>query len=102
MHNQYTINVQSIHTHSQAFERQVDALSRQLAHNESEADEMQRGHEALVEELRVATQVRLCVCVCVCVCDCVCVCMCVCMCARALMCVYVCVCGVCMCVCACT
>ena len=48
---------------TQAFERQVDALSRQLAHDGAEADEMSRGHEVLVEELRVATQVRLRLCV---------------------------------------
>jgi hypothetical protein len=41
----------------------VDALSRQLAHNESEAEELNRGHEVLVEELRVAMQVCVCACV---------------------------------------
>lgn len=37
----------------------MDALSRQLAHNESEAEELNRGHEVLVEELRVSTQVSV-------------------------------------------
>ena len=72
MHSRMCLSKQRIRTHkikqhnllrTQAFERQVDALSRQLAHNESEAEELNRGHEVLVEELRVAMQVCVCACV---------------------------------------
>jgi len=90
MHSRMCLSKQRIRTHkikqhnllrTQAFERQVDALSRQLAHNESEAEELNRGHEVLVEELRVAMQVCVCVRVCLAMCvDHVCVCRSVCVC----------------------
>lgn len=41
----------------QAFERQVDALSRQLAASESAAEERGREREIMLEELRAAQQV---------------------------------------------
>ena len=42
----------------QAFERQVDALSRQLVKAETDAEEMVREREVLLEEMRAAQQVR--------------------------------------------
>eukprot|EP00798_Chlamydomonas_sp_ICE-L_P020112 gene20112-26838_t len=43
----------------QAFERQVDSLSRQLAKAENDSEEMVREREVLLEEIRSAQQVRL-------------------------------------------
>lgn len=42
----------------QAFERQVDNLSRQLAKAEAESEELVREREVMLEELRAAQQVR--------------------------------------------
>jgi hypothetical protein len=43
--------------HTQAFERQVDSLSRQLAKGEGDAEEVARERDVLREELRAAQQV---------------------------------------------
>lgn len=43
---------------SQAFERQVDALSRQLSKAESDAEDVARQRETILEELRASQQVR--------------------------------------------
>ncbi len=43
--------------HPQAFERQVDALSRQLAQAEQGSEDAAREREVLLEELRAAQQV---------------------------------------------
>ena len=51
----------------QAFERQVDSLSRQLSQAEGDAEEAGRQREVLLEELRAAQQVCACVHVRVCV-----------------------------------
>lgn len=45
-------------TYPQAFERQVDSLSRQLSQGEADAEELVRHREALLEELRAAQQVE--------------------------------------------
>ncbi|GFR41794.1 hypothetical protein Agub_g2559, partial [Astrephomene gubernaculifera] len=50
--NQYVMDLQ-------AFERQVDSLSRQLSQTEADAEELVRQREALLEEIRAAQQVRL-------------------------------------------
>ncbi|GIL57051.1 hypothetical protein Vafri_12185 [Volvox africanus] len=50
--NQYVMDLQ-------AFERQVDNLSRQLSQAEADGEELARQREALLEEMRAAQQVRL-------------------------------------------
>ncbi len=42
---------------AQAFERQVDSLSRQLSQAEADGEELVRQREALLEEIRAAQQV---------------------------------------------
>ncbi len=41
----------------QAFERQVDSLSRQLSQGEADGEDLVRQREALLEEIRAAQQV---------------------------------------------
>ncbi|EFJ50664.1 basal body protein [Volvox carteri f. nagariensis] len=50
--NQYVMD-------QQAYERQIDNLSRQLSQVEAEGEELARQREAILEELRAAQQVRL-------------------------------------------
>jgi uncharacterized protein YhaN len=42
---------------NQAFERQIDALSRQLAKAEADMEELMRERETMLEEMRVSQQV---------------------------------------------
>lgn len=57
MHVPSTTSSLHLHAPPQAFERQVDALSRQLAKGEADVEEATREREVLLEELRAAQQV---------------------------------------------
>ena len=56
-HNPVIITIPASSSLPQAFERQVDHLSRQLSRAESDMDDLHKERDTLLEELRAGQQV---------------------------------------------